>query len=82
MSNSERTVSRRRILKGGLRTILFGGIVSVCGALGLRKSRASGDETVCVFELPCAHCEISSGCTDPKALKSKQSVHSKIQTRR
>ena len=71
MAYEEKHYNRRTLLKGGLRTLLLGGLAAVCGLLGLRKSGAAGDGVVCDFKLPCAHCGKRSGCTDPKALESK-----------
>ncbi|MFC1490233.1 hypothetical protein ACFL6K_03390 [Candidatus Latescibacterota bacterium] len=72
MSISIKSENRRQFLKGWLRTIFIGGIVFAGGLLGMRKTRASGDETDCGFELPCGNCGKRKGCTDPKALESKQ----------
>jgi hypothetical protein len=80
MSNPEKTDDRRQFLKGGLRAILFGGIVYAGGLLGLRKCRSSGDDTEYEFELlwrKCGNCGKRIVCTDPKALKLKQDIQTK-----
>ncbi len=70
MSYSKKHIDRRSFLKGLLRTILLGSIAVVCGLLGLRRSGIPSNTAACVIELPCAHCDKRSGCTDPKALAS------------
>ena len=77
MSNPEKSDNRRLFLIGGMRALLLGGIVFAGGLLGRREIRSSGDETVCAFELPCGNCEKRAGCTDPKAMKSKQDIQIK-----
>ena len=79
MSNPKKSDNRRQFLKGWLRAFLFGGIIYAGGLLGLRENRSSGDETVCVFKPPCGNCKKRIGCTDPKALKSKQDIQTKRQ---
>ena len=80
MSNPKKSDNRRQFLKGWLRAFLFGGIIYAGGLLGLRENRSSGDETECEFELlwrKCGNCGKRIGCTDPKALKSKQDIQTK-----
>ena len=74
ISNPEKSDNRRQFLIGGLRAFLLGGIVFAGGLLRRREIHSSGDETVCAFVLPCGNCVKSAGCTDPKALKTKQNI--------
>ena len=73
-TNSEKSVGRRELLKGGLRTLLLSGIIYVCGFLGWREIHSAEDENLCIVNLPCRDCSKYTGCTDPIAVKLKQNT--------
>ena len=71
-TNPEKNESRRKFLKNGLRTLLLGGIIYICGLLGWREIRSAEDESLCTIKLPCRDCSIYTGCTYPYAVKLKK----------
>ena len=75
--NPEKSESRRKFLKSGLRTLLLGGIVYVSVFLGWREIRSAEDENLCTIKLPCRDCLKYSDCTYPKAVELKQNIPSK-----
>ncbi|MFC1557955.1 hypothetical protein ACFL40_01230 [candidate division KSB1 bacterium] len=75
--NTEKSESRREFLKSGLRTLIFSGIISICGFLGWRRIRSAEDEYSCTINLPCKDCSKYADCTDPNAVKLKQNISSK-----
>ena len=80
MKNSpEKSDERRAFLKGGLRTLLLGGIACVSGLLGWREIRSAEDDGLCVLVSPCGNCPEQTDCNDPRAVESKQGITSKQQ---
>lgn len=77
--NPEKSARRRDFLKGGLRTLLLGGITFIGGLLRWREVRSAEDETICVIISPCRTCAIYTNCTNPKAVAAEQDFPSKQQ---
>ena len=71
MQNLHKTGSRREFLKGGIRTVLVGGLVFVSGMLGWRKISNAG-QTSSQVNLPCRDCSILPVCFLPKAIDFKR----------
>jgi hypothetical protein len=78
MHDLQKTGSRREFLKGGIRTVLFGGLVFVSGMLGWRKISNAG-QTSSQVNLPCRDCSILPVCFLPKAIDFKREKRSSPQ---
>jgi len=75
--NPETSHDRRRFLKSGLRTLILGGIVFVCGLLVRREIRSREGETSFTQELSCRDCSECTGCMYTKSVGSKPDISSK-----
>jgi len=72
--NPETSHGRRGFLKSGLRTLILGGIVFVCGLLVRREIRAREGENSFARELSCRDCSECTGCIYTKPVGSKPDI--------
>ncbi|MCP4724999.1 MAG: hypothetical protein GY863_08190 [bacterium] len=77
MTIKEKNENRREFLKNGIRTLVLGGIITVSGILGWRKTKSPENENICTIELPCRSCSVFDNCIDQKAVELKQDPFSK-----
>ena len=72
--NPETIRSRREFLKSGLRTLILGGIVFVCGLLVRREIHSIEGENSLTRELSCRDCSECTGCIYSKPVGSKPDI--------
>ena len=67
--NRTDTRNRREFLKSGFRYALFGGLVVMGTALGLRQT-VEGES--CSYDWPCRDCSSLKDCRDRKAVEYRE----------
>ncbi|MFA9454425.1 MAG: hypothetical protein ACERK6_10980 [Candidatus Aminicenantaceae bacterium] len=64
--------NRREFLKAGLRAFALGGLALTGTVLGLRTSTREAGSPDCTLDLPCRSCRRLSGCSEPRAARSRE----------
>jgi hypothetical protein len=68
--------SRREFIRDGLRTVVFGGIVTLSAVFIGRTYSKDHDSLTCKVNIPCRDCSRLGYCEDPKAVDLKRTQNS------
>ncbi|MBI9034786.1 MAG: hypothetical protein JEZ03_09985 [Bacteroidales bacterium] len=64
-------MDRRQFIKTGVRTVIAGGLLSLCGFLIFKKNDT---EIICDFDFICRNCKQLKACKLPEAIHFRENT--------